>query len=347
MAKPNGPIINCEEQLTELKCIKCSNGFYNTNENLFFCVESTHKEHCLKYKSKEDGCKECSEGFTAVKGACTERVYSKIENCDRLKGEGEGCGQCKTGYVGASDGLGCLQKIPKCRLHQKGMSGLKGRLGLGCFMCEDGYFIEPELGHVGALGTVTPVAPSESGGTAPSRDIGEETFLQRRVLEDSSEEELKVLNTYVSYNSCQLLHEQAEEQCAVYSRQGLISGNEGNALTPLQKCQQCVHGYYLTIDVTENPCLKYLTSAYEGCARLSGFLERKCLWCDYQSILMKTYDLCLPPIKSSDCLEYQSPTQCRVCKDGSFNEDCMQIPTDLHCLAIEGNGQGLDLSKIL
>lgn len=307
----------------------------------------------MKYKSKSDGCIECSEGFTAVKGECSPRVYQNIENCEILKGEGEGCQQCKNGYIESSDGLGCLEKIPKCKIHKKGMNGLKGRLGLGCYMCEEGYFVDPEVGHVGSLGTVTEVktpSDSENNNQESANRILEFDNLnlmnRKRVLQEN-EDTLKVLNTYVSINSCKELHAQAEKECEIYSKQGVIKGNEEIATHALQLCQKCINGYFLTLDVQKNPCKAYYKQAFEGCAQFSGFLERKCLWCDYQSILMKTQDLCLPPIKASDCIEYQSPTECKTCKDGFFNETCLKIPDELNCLVIEKNGQGLDLSILI
>lgn len=312
---PNAPIPNCEDQFTELKCLKCRNGFFNTHENLSFCQESSPVSNCETYESKRDGCSKCVSGFTIANKTCVPRSISAVADCREMTNKGEGCSECNEDYVLATDRLGCFQKIENCEAHQLGYNGRQGRAGLACLVCKGGFYLDSASGHTGAAATAT-------------------------------EGVVSVDNSVASFNTCLALPEAADANCEIFSKESLVAGNSHSSPLSAPACQKCKQGYYLSVSGDINSCKKYPANIFSECSNLSGFTDRKCLQCSYQNLLLKTKNLCLPPKQFLECLAYKSPTQCAQCKEGYFSETCLLIPESMNCLRIENEGQGLTLATV-
>lgn len=328
----NPPIPNCEIQLTVLKCLKCRNGYFNSHLNLTFCKKSSKVANCETYHSKSDGCKECVSGYVTFNGKCSKRVYSDIENCEVLKFENEGCAKCSDGYALSADYLGCYANIPNCSVHQSGLLGIKGRKGLLCTQCDSGYFIDFSAGH-----TVT--AQTEPTDTTTPETTPPEK--QAHAINQS----ISILNSESTLNSCTELPEDVDPNCELFSKESIVEGNSTSGFSSTSLCQKCKNGYFIHSDGAVNSCKKYPIETFENCSSTSGFKNKKCLECEYQSILLKTDDLCLPPTSPKNCIRYKSPSDCELCYDGYFGESCLAIPEEMNCKKIENEGSGLDLSK--
>ena len=313
----NPPIPNCQIQLTVLNCLKCRNGYFNTNLNLSYCQENSLVDKCFFYDTKSDNCQECESNYTVFNGKCMPRQHPSIQGCGAYKKKGEGCETCLAGFYLASDGLGCYQAIPNCNVHKPGTLGIKGRKTLTCIECASNYFMDWAVGHTG---------------TNPE-------VLEGVVI-------LVVDNTQVSRNSCVELPSTVDKNCEIFSKESLVNGNSSSTVSAAPICQKCKNGYYLNVAGEVNTCKKYPQSAFERCALFSGFSNKQCLQCDYQNIILKTKDLCLPPSKPMSCIHYKSQNKCKWCNTGYFGEDCLPIPESLNCIRIQDEGVGLNTSKL-
>ncbi|NXG34517.1 MEGF9 protein, partial [Dromaius novaehollandiae] len=173
----------CKVGVTDLKCDRCSDGYYRFNETTcepcqcnnrsqicnavtgtcLDCQENTKGEHCEQckegfYSSAQPGpaCRQCPCSTVASTGTCQIRPGDTTPMCDKCKAgyKGPNCNQCDNGYYN-SDSIcvrckcnGNVDPAQSPRVCEPDSGECIGCLyhtaGFHCEECQEGYSRDPE-----------------------------------------------------------------------------------------------------------------------------------------------------------------------------------------------------------
>lgn len=142
-ANPIDDLQGCMIYSSLTSCTKCDNGYKLTGSNI--CTTVTAISDCATYNGAvtTDTCLACSSNYYLLSNTCQARSTLTVANCDSLKSDDEGCKTCSDGYTATSDALACLTSKNKCSTYAT--SDLNTTVHT-CTACEDLYYLDTSSG---------------------------------------------------------------------------------------------------------------------------------------------------------------------------------------------------------